>query len=69
VLADGRGLAETFDVDVQAVDLDAQKNRLAAKYGRLAEPVIGRDRAAQTAGLVMALDGADDVLTLMAQVR
>ena len=68
-LADGRSLVEYVDVGVPADDLDAQEARLVAKFARLAEPVIGRDRAAQTVDQVMALDDANDVLALMAAMR
>ncbi len=68
-LADGRSLVEYFEVGVPADDLDAQEARLVAKFERLAEPVISRERAAQTVDLVMALDDADDVLALMAVVH
>lgn len=68
-LADGRSFVETFDIGVPADDLDAQEARLAAKFERLAEPVIGRDRTAQTVDLVMNLDDADDILALMDAVH
>jgi 2-methylcitrate dehydratase PrpD len=68
-LADGRSLVETFDAGVPADDLDAQEARLVAKFKRLAEPVIGRNRAALTVDHVMALNDAEDFMALMAEMH
>ena len=67
-LADGRSLVQFHDVGAPADDVDAQAARLSAQFRRLAEPVIGVERAAETIELVNALDAADDIHALMAAI-
>ena len=65
-LADGRTLVQFFDVGVPADDLDAQEQRLIAKFHRLAVPILGADKAKRIEDLVLGLDDAKDVGDLMA---
>ena len=65
-LADGRSLVQFFDVGVPADDLDAQEQRLIAKFHRLADPILGADKAKRIKDLVLGLDDAKDVGDLMA---
>lgn len=65
-LADGRSLVQYFDVGVPADDLDAQQQRLIAKFRRLAEPILGVDKARRIEDLVLGLDDAKGVADLMA---
>jgi 2-methylcitrate dehydratase PrpD len=65
-LADGRSLVQFFDVGMPADDLEAQEARLTAKFRRLAEPILGSDKAARIEQLVLGLDDADGVADLMA---
>jgi len=67
-LADGRTLVQFFDCGQPADDVDAQEERLTAKFLRLAEPVIGQERAERTVELVRDLERADDIEPLMAAV-
>ncbi|MEQ8504526.1 MAG: MmgE/PrpD family protein [Rhodospirillales bacterium] len=68
-LADGRSLVQFFDVGMPADDLEAQEARLTAKFRRLAEPIIGADKAAQVEQLVLGLDDAKTVAELMDAAR
>jgi len=68
-LADGRSLVQFFDVGVPADDLDGQEKRLVAKFYRLAEPILGADKAKRLEDLVLGLDEARDVAGLMAAAR
>ena len=67
-LGDGTSLVQFFDVGSPADDTDAQEARLTTKFLRLAQPVIGDERAAQTVELVGTLDTADTVDALMTAV-
>lgn len=67
-LNDGTSLIQFFDVGAPADDTNAQEARLTAKFLRLARPVIGGERAEQTAALVNALDTADTIDALMTAV-
>jgi len=67
-LNDGTSLVQFFDVGAPADDVDAQEARLTDKFLRLAEPVIGAERAAETIALVQGLDQADDIKALMTAV-
>ena len=58
-----------FDVGMPADDLEAQEARLTAKFRRLAEPIIGADKAAQVEQLVLGLDDAKTVAELMDAAR
>jgi 2-methylcitrate dehydratase PrpD len=64
-LADGRVIEARHDSGIPADDLAAQQRRLEAKFMSLAEPVIGRSRAAQLVACVASLDelGSLDELT------
>ena len=64
-LADGRSLVQYFDVGVPADDLDAQEQRLIAKFRRLAEPILGVEKAKKIEDLVLGLDNAKGVTELM----
>jgi 2-methylcitrate dehydratase PrpD len=55
-LLDGRTLTTRFDSGVPSSDLAAQGRRLVAKFFSLVEPVLGRPRAEQIAGAVIAFD-------------
>jgi 2-methylcitrate dehydratase PrpD len=68
-LADGREVAAEADTGQPATDLDAQWDRLAAKFVSVAAPVIGSDRAAKAVAQVAALDQAGDIGALMEAVR
>ena len=62
---DGRDLAQTADVGTPATDLEQQWQRLAAKFVKLATPVIGDDRALTLHDRVRHFDELDDVRTLL----
>ena len=67
-LADGRSLVKLTDVGIPAEDIEAQEQKLEAKFLGLAGPVIGRERAEKAAALVAALDGAESVGELLGAV-
>ena len=66
VTIDGR--SETVDVGRPASDLEEQWDKLAAKFTRLATPVVGEDSARKLVDVVRSIDGADDVTELLALV-
>ena len=55
-LNDGRSLFKAFDVGIPAQDLDAQLQRLSAKFHSIADPVIGAAKAAQCIELCTTLE-------------
>ncbi|MEQ8993197.1 MAG: MmgE/PrpD family protein [Pseudomonadales bacterium] len=61
---DGRDLAAEANVAVPATDLDAQRQRLAAKFQTLAAPVVGSAAATRIEVACRALWEADDVAPL-----
>ncbi|HAD86912.1 MAG TPA: hypothetical protein DCG48_06075 [Rhodospirillaceae bacterium] len=65
-LKDGTSLVQFFDVGVPADDLEAQEKRLTTKFDRLAEPVVGAEKAKRIEELVLGLDEAEGVADLMA---
>ncbi|HSF94962.1 MAG TPA: MmgE/PrpD family protein [Thermohalobaculum sp.] len=68
-LTDGRRVEAEADVGQPAADLNAQWDRLAAKFASVAAPVIGEVRAAEAITLVAGLDGAVGVAPLMRTAR
>ena len=64
-LADGRSLVQFFDVGMPADDLEAQEQRLTAKFRRLADPILGAEKAKRIEELVLGLDDAESVADLM----
>lgn len=64
-LNDGRSLVQFFDAGAPADDVDAQEARLIGKFNRLAEPVIGAARTAETVRAVQDLDTAERIEPLM----
>jgi len=67
-LNDGTSLVQFFDVGAPADDVDAQEERLTAKFNRLAEPIVGTERTAETLDIVSALDKAENIDALMTAV-
>ncbi len=65
-LDDGRSLVQFFDVGIPADDLEAQEQRLVTKFHRLAEPILGADKAKRIEDLVLGLEDAKGVADLMA---
>ena len=68
-LINGRELSTTADVGLPATDLDAQEARLIDKFTRLANPVIGQDRATTTINLVRDLENQNNIDALMKSVE
>jgi 2-methylcitrate dehydratase PrpD len=68
-LRDGRRLDARHDVNKPADDLDTQGRRLAEKFTRLAEPVLGVDRAEALLRALTVLDASSSVRELMALSR
>ena len=60
------GEGQFFDVGIPADDLEAQEKRLTTKFDRLAEPVVGAEKAKRIEELVLGLDDAEGVADLMA---
>lgn len=67
-LKDGRTLTAEANVGIPATDLGAQEAKLVAKFGALAEPVIGRDRAQSAQAMLLTLDRLPDIKGLMRTV-
>ena len=65
ILKDGRVFQARHDSGVPASDLDAQQERLDAKFMSLAEPVLGRSQAKQLAAAVDSLDRVGSLRELM----
>ena len=64
------GRLETeVDTGVPASDLGVQRERLQAKFLRLAEPVVGATAAADLAGAALEIDELDQVQELLALTR
>lgn len=63
--SDGRELVASGDTSIPAADLELQHTRLAAKFTRLAEPVLGEERVAALADLVDRLEHTQSVSELM----
>ena len=68
-LINGQKLSTTADVGLPATDLDAQEARLIGKFTRLANPVIGQDRATTTINLVRDLENQNNIDALMKAVE
>lgn len=66
---DGRSRSETADVGTPAADLDRQWERLAAKFVRLASPVLGEDRAWALHDGIRDLDELGDASDLASSYR
>ena len=62
---DGVVHREIGDVGIPATDLPQQWQKLVAKFKGCAEPVVGKDKAAEIIEAVRTLDLADDVSRLM----
>lgn len=67
-LTDGRTLVAEANVGIPAQDLNAQQEKLVAKFHALAEPVIGRERARTTETMLLGFGELPDVKRLMAAV-
>ncbi|HET6235261.1 MAG TPA: MmgE/PrpD family protein [Acetobacteraceae bacterium] len=65
-LTDGTRLTAQHDSGVPAADLAEQGRRLGEKFGALAEPILGRGRAADLRGEIDRLDVLADLRGLMA---
>jgi 2-methylcitrate dehydratase PrpD len=65
-LTDGTRLTARHDSGVPAADVADQGRRLEAKFITLAEPILGRARAADLLGEINRLDSVTDVRRLMA---
>lgn len=70
-LADGTTLREEIDMSIAVPEaqLDAQWDKLAAKFHSLVDPVLGVDRAAQIVDSVAKLADLDNVAKLTALVK
>jgi 2-methylcitrate dehydratase PrpD len=66
---DGRVLLARHDTGRPAADLNAQGERLHAKFRALAVPVLGTERARELAWAIEAVDQMSDTRELMALVR
>jgi 2-methylcitrate dehydratase PrpD len=68
-MKDGRKLEEAGDVGKPARDLDAQWDRLSAKFAALTHPVIGEARANALRDAIAGLGDAADLKALMEAAR
>jgi 2-methylcitrate dehydratase PrpD len=66
-LADGTTRSATLDVGTPATDLEAQWASIAAKFDRLAVPLIGSQQAAEVRELVRRIEEVTDVRELTAR--
>jgi 2-methylcitrate dehydratase PrpD len=60
-LADGRRVSARHDAGIPAADIADQGERLAAKFGALAEPVLGAPRSRELRQMVAGLDGLTEI--------
>ena len=67
-LKDGRRLEGAFDAGVAATDLEAQAEKLTAKFRSLSAPVVGKQRTQAIVDAVAGLERAANVEGLMAAV-
>ena len=70
-LADGTTLREQVDMSIAVPEaqLDAQWDKLAAKFHSLVDPVLGADRASQIVDAVANLSDIDNVAALMSLTK
>jgi hypothetical protein len=67
-LNDGRTLAAEHNVALPAKDLQAQEEKLVAKFRALAEPVIGPERTRSAEGMLLELGELPSIARLMSVV-
>jgi 2-methylcitrate dehydratase PrpD len=60
-LTDGRRFTVRHDAGIPAADLAEQRERLAAKFDTLVEPVLGAPRARELREMIFALDGIAEI--------
>src|SRR5438477_5221285 len=60
-LGDGRVLRASHDAGIPSSDIAGQRERLVAKFGALAEPVLGAARARELRAAILGLDRLADV--------
>src|SRR5438132_2048343 len=60
-LSDGRVLRASHDAGIPSSDIAGQRERLVAKFGALAEPVLGAARARELRAAILGLDRLADV--------
>ena len=64
-LGNGETATKRVDADRPAEDLDLQWRRLQSKFRRLANPMIGSERAEQVVSLVSRVEESDNLLPLL----
>ncbi|MGE0768503.1 MAG: MmgE/PrpD family protein [Hyphomicrobiaceae bacterium] len=67
-LKDGREIKISYNVGIPASDVDAQEQKLIAKFNSLAEPVIGRAKAKTALDMIMRFEQLPSLKGLMEAV-
>jgi 2-methylcitrate dehydratase PrpD len=67
-LNDGREIRVSFNVGIPASDVDAQEQKLVAKFNALAEPVIGRAKTKTALDMIMRFEQLPSLKSLMETV-
>jgi 2-methylcitrate dehydratase PrpD len=67
-LNDGREIRVSFNVGIPASDVDAQEQKLVAKFNSLAEPVIGRAKTKTALDMIMRFEQLPSLKSLMETV-